>query len=301
MGKITEINSILKSINNHPLAGKHRLKAYRKFIFWQLWNVFNSKEKKVSFTNKTILVAKKSMKGATGNIYLGLHEFADMGFLLHFLRKKDVFLDIGANIGSYMILASGHVGSRSIAFEPIPKTFKALQKNIHENGINGLVKAFNIGVGSKKGTLIFTESFDTVNHVLLNAESDSHVNKIEIPVITIDEILSGNEVPALVKIDVEGFETEVLKGMESTLSNSILKAIIIELNGSGGRYNFDERKIHEQLINYGFNSFEYDPLTRKLKAINNPGPFNTLYLRDMKFIDDRISSGDKVSIFSEIF
>lgn len=301
MGLLKEIKIVTKAISTHPLGRRHPVKAYRKFLFWQLWNIVNTKEKIVPFTSKTILVAKKSMKGATGNIYLGLHEFADMGFLLHFLRKEDMFLDIGSNIGSYMILASGHVGARTIAFEPIPRTFRALQKNINENRIDILVKALNVGVGAKKGTLIFTESFDTVNHVLSKAESNSYGNNIEVPVITIDETISGNEVPALVKIDVEGFETEVLKGMESTLSNRVLKAIIIELNGSGGRYDFDEREIHTQLLDYGFNSFEYDPLTRKLHAISKPGPFNTLYLRDLEFINDRILSADKVSIFSESF
>jgi len=43
----------------------------------------------------------------------------DMGFLLHFLRKDDLFLDVGANIGSYTVLAGGAVGAKSISFEPV--------------------------------------------------------------------------------------------------------------------------------------------------------------------------------------
>ena len=89
--------------------------------------------------------------------------------------------------------------------------------------------------------------------------------------------------------------------MNETLSNPTLKAIVIELNGSGGRYGYDEKLIHELLINFGFNSFEYDPFNRKFKTLTTPGPFNTLYLRDIDFIEDRILTADKISIFSELF
>lgn len=301
MSKIKEVKAILKSIHNHPLAGKHWLKAYWKFLYWQLINRIDPGEKKVAFTNRTCLMAKKSMKGATGNIYLGLHEFSDMGFLLHFLRKEDMFFDIGANVGSYMVLASGHVGARTIAFEPIPSTFNTLRKNIQINKIDSLVKGLNVGVGSKSETLIFTESFDTVNHVVSESESISQENSIVIPVVAIDEIACKNKLPALIKIDVEGYEMEVLKGMKSTLGNGTLKAIIIELNGSGGRYGYDESLIHEMLLTAGFNAFEYDPFTKELKSIGAHGTFNTLYLRDIQFIKKRILKADKISLFSESF
>ena len=55
------------------------------------------------------------MTGATQNIYCGLQEFEEMAFLLHFLRKDDLPLDIGANIGSYTILAASSVGARTMA------------------------------------------------------------------------------------------------------------------------------------------------------------------------------------------
>ena len=70
------------------------------------------------------------MTGATGNIYAGLHEFADMAFTLHFLRPDDLFMDVGANVGSYTLLASGVCKARTISFEPYPETMAALRRNI---------------------------------------------------------------------------------------------------------------------------------------------------------------------------
>ncbi len=82
----------------------------------------------VHWIGGTRLAARRGMTGLTGNIYAGLHEFADMAFLLHFLRPSDLFADVGANVGSYTILASGvvrcptvaqHVNATSISTESL--------------------------------------------------------------------------------------------------------------------------------------------------------------------------------------
>nr|WP_316806871.1 FkbM family methyltransferase [Pedobacter agri] len=97
----------------------------------------------VKFIGNTRFLAKKGLTGVNGNIYTGLHEFHDMGFLLHFLKPEYVFFDIGANVGSYMILASGVGGAKSLSFEPLPETFSILQKNMELNRLDDLVKLEN--------------------------------------------------------------------------------------------------------------------------------------------------------------
>ncbi len=301
MSYIKQIKNIVESINQHPLGAKHKLKAYYKFVTWQIYCLLNGKAKKVNFTDKTFLSVKKGMVGATGNIYTGLHEFNDMGFLLHFLNREDLFLDIGANIGSYTILASGHIGANTIAFEPIPSTYESLVRNVEINNIQSKVKALQVGVGSKNGTLSFTSNLDSVNHVNIQANEESSENIIEVEVVTIDKVLINDREPSLIKIDVEGFETEVLKGMDATLRNSTLKAVLIELNGSGERYGYDESMIHELFISYGFKACEYNPFKRKITLLKTYGIFNTLYLRDFDFVEKRILNAEKVMLFSESF
>lgn len=132
-----------------------------------------------------MLVVKRGMTGATGNLYAGLHDFEDMSFLLHLLRKNDVFMDVGSNIGSYTILASGGIGCDSIAVEPIPSTFNNLKDNIAINGIQDRTKVLNIGLGSANSTLLFANTRDTVNHVAVDGEKDT----TKVPVRMLDEIL----------------------------------------------------------------------------------------------------------------
>jgi len=63
--------------------------------------------------NGSRFLVKNGEPGLTGNIYTGVHEFSEMGYLPHILRPEDMFFDIGANVGSYMILASSAVGART--------------------------------------------------------------------------------------------------------------------------------------------------------------------------------------------
>jgi FkbM family methyltransferase len=243
---------------------------------------------------------KKRDDRATGNIYTGLHEFSDMGFLLHFLRKDDRFADVGANVGTYTVLAAGVIGANCIAVEPLPQTFGALQRNISINHIESIVEALNIGLGAEKGKLFFTKDFDTENHIVLN-NAGRKGELIEIPIDCLDNIIASDKIPALIKIDVEGFEQDVINGALTILERNELKAIIIELNGSGARYGYSEEAIHRQLLSYGFCPFIYEPFEKKLTAINGFGAHNTIYIRDFDFVHARVTKAPRMKIFSEYF
>lgn len=300
MSIFKELRIIFSAINKHPLARKHKIRSYFKFFKWQFLQIIFPGIRKVRFIGDTYLLASKGMTGATGNIYCGLHEFDDMGFLLHFLRNEDTFIDIGANIGSYTILSSGVCGAKTISFEPAPNTFIHLRNNIKINGIEDLVSLQNEALGATEGKLNFTSDLDTVNHVLSKHEISDR-KAIEVDVSTLDIRLKNNNSSMLVKIDAEGFETEVLNGMEMTLKNKLLKAIIIELNGSGLRYGYDDQSIHEKLIANGFLPYRYNPFNRKLSPLSTFLETNTIYIRDYPFVEKRIASAKYVSVFSEIF
>src|SRR5579872_5299340 len=277
--------SILKFITNHPLNRDHKLRAILRFFRWQLNTRLNPYPIIYSFTDRALLIIRKGMSGATGNLYCGLHEFHDMGFLLHFLRPSDLFIDIGANIGSYTVLAGAHVGAQTISVEPVPSTFAHLTRNV---AINGLTNAqpLNIALGAQKGFVEFTTNLDSMNHVATAADT----NKIKVAISTLDDILQGHPTPALLKIDVEGFETEVINGAKNTLAAPGLKAIIIELNDSGKRYGYDDSRIHDTFLAAGFEPHLYNPFRRTLTKAATFGAHNTIYIRDFNYVYDRLQT-----------
>ena len=106
-----------------------------------------------------------------------------MSFLLHLLRNTDTFFDVGANVGSYTILASGVCGARSLSFEPVPATFEILKKNIFLNHLQQKIKAIPAGVGHEKGFLHFSSDQDTTNHVI--AVSETVTDTITVPIVSL--------------------------------------------------------------------------------------------------------------------
>lgn len=287
MGKLSEMRSLYSYWKKHPIASKDMNTTVKTFIKWQLATSILKKPVVWSWLKDTRLVVEKGMTGATMNLYCGLHEFYDMSLLLHFLRKEDVFVDIGANIGSYTILASGVVGAKSIAIEPIPSTFKRLRDNITINYLEERTELLCCGVGQKDGAFIdFIADQDTTNRVAPEGYKGS-VEKI--PIHSLDNILGQREKGIFWKIDVEGYEEETLLGALNALRDQELRVILIETTN---------KSIVACLQEHGFYEYNYDPFTRQLMKIDPKGRkgHNSLYVRDIEFVKKRCEEGTKIEV-----
>jgi FkbM family methyltransferase len=287
--------SVLKFITNHPVNQGQKLDSVIRFAKWQISSRLAPGAIVYDWINGSRFLVRNGETGLTGNIYTGLHEFVDMGYLLHVLRAEDTFVDIGANVGSYTILACSAIGASGYAFEPIPSTYGRLVENIRLNNIEERVRALNFGLAQHEGTTHFTSDLDTVNHVV--AENEKSADSIEVKITTLDVATIGIS-PGLIKIDVEGYETPVLEGAVQTLMNNSLHSVIMELNGSGGRYGFDESRILSMMLDIGFKTFSYDPLSRQLINLydKNHSTGNTLFIRNEALVRERIRSAPKFSV-----
>lgn len=270
--------NIIKFIYNHPLNKNNKIGAIVKFFLWQmsskLWRgsfVFN-------WINNSKLIVSNGMTGATGNIYVGLMEYEDMSFLLHYIQKDDLFYDIGANVGVYTILASQVKKAKTISIEPLPLTYEKLLDNIQINRLTNVVSK-NIGLSFEQSKLYFTTNKDTMNSVAL----DSDINKQEINVDTLDNLSMKYGIPKMIKIDVEGYETNVLKGAIDVLEDDALEVVILELNGSGKKFGFNDDDIHRNLFNFGFKPYSYNPFERKIIKLDSYGFHNTIYIKSQVF------------------
>ena len=288
-GNLMSLVQSIWFIANHPINRNQKLASIARFARWQIGSRLVPGKVVYEWINGCKFIVGRGETGLTGNIYTGLHEFPDMGFLLHVLRPEDIFVDIGANVGSYTLLASAAVGARSFAYEPIPGTFNKLLDNVRLNRIEHRVQAFNIGLAQQDGTILFTSDLNTVNHAV--AQGEPSAGSIEVQVRTLDHALAGQGAH-IIKIDVEGYETPVLEGARETIHNPALHAVIMELNGSGNRYGFDESRLLATLLAAGFKTFSYNPLTRQLKSLEgkNLHEGNTLFIRDEAWVQARLAA-----------
>lgn len=290
--------NVLNFITTHPINSQNKFKAIIRYVKWQIGSRLVSGDHVYDWVNNSKFLVRTGETGLTGNIYTGLHEFPDMGFLLHVLRDTDLFIDVGANVGSYTILACSAIGSKGYSFEPIPTTYKRLMENIRLNHIEDRVNCLKIGIGRDAGSIIFTNDMDTVNHVLTDGEH--HDDIISVNISTLDDVLK-DESPSLIKIDVEGYETLVLEGAITTLEKQSLHSVIMELNGSGNRYGFDESLIMDMMYNLGFRTYSYDPFNRTLINLNGKNLYsgNTLFVRNEKYVLDRLKNAPVFEIFDK--
>ena len=294
-----KIITISKFIWSHPLASKNRVKAFKKFIGWQVAQKINRMPMVYSLVEDSVLLIEKGMTGATGNIYTGLLEFSDMAFVLHALKSNDLFADLGANIGVYTILAAKNVGATVFAVEPIPTTFNHLSNNIFLNKITDQVKVFQNGIGQENGVLRFTNSMDSTNHVILKDDGVQKEESVEVFVKKIDDIFADN-IPVIMKMDIEGFEWPALNGARKTLASSEFKALIIELNGCCEAFGFSDSDIHNLLLSYKFKPYSYDPFLRVFTLLDSYGVFNTIYLKDLEWAKNRVTSSKKYTILDQV-
>lgn len=292
---MTLINTA-KLILRHPVNQDCRPQAIKRYVTWQIGSRFLKKPVVWDWINGAKFLVKTGEVGLTGNIYNGLHEFEDMSFVLHALKPEDLFVDVGANAGSYTILACASIGANVIAFEPSSETFKRLESNAKINNLGKKLRLVKSALGSKKGVVKFSKSLDSQNCVLSQDVKESE----SVNVTTLDVFLNG-ECPFIIKVDVEGYEMEVLEGAKNTLSNPNLNAVIVEINGNLSNYGFKENDILKKMNSYGFKPYSYSPKDRLLTQLNgrNLKCVNTIFIRDEKTVNTRIKESKGFSIYNK--
>ena len=182
--------------------------------------------------------------------------FYELDYLNHICTIKNgiitnavqdgLVLDIGANIGNHTIFFLTQKARKVISFEPVKDTFDILKKNIEINNFQNKVNLFNVGVGKTKGKAIL-KYYNSKNIGMSQLSSDQNG---DIPIVSIDE-LNIEEKINFIKIDVEGFESDVIKGMTESLKRN-KPLIMIEIRN----YLFAE--INDILQSIGYNHITID-------------------------------------------
>lgn len=256
---------------NHPLNRNHKFRTFMTIPWWMVNKFFIHIPCIISLTSniKCICYPQKSLYG-TLVLYTKLPEYGEMMMLLKLLKEDDIFIDVGANIGVYSLLAASKISrGRIFAFEPSMHSLPRLYENISINNLTNIIQVSEKVVSDRVGYQYFNISnMSDYNHIAYLKEEDVG---IKIPSISLDKFISEKKLSQikLIKIDVEGVEFLVLKGLQKNLAAKKVDILIVEITEwTSNRFGFSPEQVFNYLKNYGFILYYFDH-TYKLRRFNN--------------------------------
>lgn len=174
----------------------------------------------------------------------GVYEIGTCDVARSVLREGDVFVDAGAHIGWLSLAAAAFVGERGrvIAFEPAAESFRILEKNVALNGLGNVV-AVPEALGARLGDGDLFHPLPPDRALASLAEPARWAARETVAIVTLDAYLAtaGIARVAMLKVDVEGWEPQILAGAEALLAREDGPAVSVEVDGrdSAGIQVFD--------------------------------------------------------------
>jgi len=165
----------------------------------------------------------------------GIREELNIADVRRELKKGDVAVDIGANIGYYALFEAQLVGSEGkvYAIEPVPANVELLRKNIEANGYSNM-EVYQFAIGDNHGFqplyLSKHRNRPTFKDVTGTTKQRWLKGQIDVEVVTLDDFLADKLYPDAIRMDVEGYEYQIIRGMKNTLQRRLPLKLFIEFH-----------------------------------------------------------------------
>ncbi|MGB2890329.1 MAG: FkbM family methyltransferase, partial [Candidatus Acidiferrales bacterium] len=204
-----------------------------------------------------------------------IYETAVTEALWRLVKPGDSVVDGGANIGYMTSILAVRVGERGkvYCFEPHPEVFRDLQQNVRTWETNkqcGSFLLYQIALGAREGVeaLRVPEFFSTNRGVSWIETGNTHGEgqNLQVRVLALDEVIPEHETIGVVKLDVQGYELAVLKGMERILRDRRVRHVVFE------ELEDFPAATHEFLREMGYANYGIEPHFRGIRCIRDAQP-----------------------------
>lgn len=235
-------------------------KGLTKYVFIRKikeYSLINLQTDYAEIFGNRVFLGKKGL--AMSISHYGKYEETEAKIMEQKISKGDIVIDAGANIGLHTLNMAKIVGKtgKVFAFEPEITNFGILKKNIKLNNYTNIF-AEHKAVGEKDGIATLYRSNHPGMHKI-DSKPQHSKDKLNVDIISLDNFFNKNHIQPkidFIKIDVEGFELSVLKGMKNILKNNKNIKILLELS---------HNKLHEEDLEY---NSKYEELLDFLESFN---------------------------------
>jgi FkbM family methyltransferase len=149
------------------------------------------------------------------------------------LQEGDIVVDIGANVGYYALLEAKIIGEkgRVYAIEPIPETIELLKENVKLNNYSN-IEIYQLAIGDKTriASMYVGKWLNRSRMKEIDIKSDVISHEISTQVSTLDDFLEKKPYPDIIRMDVEAYEYQIIKGMKRTLERKLPLKLFMEFH-----------------------------------------------------------------------
>ena len=254
----------LAYIWRHPANRGRRVRSLARAALWQAHKRLGGRHWDVPLPGGRVVRGYPHVHSTGPLVYAGLYDWAEMRFLLRYLRPGDGFLDVGGNVGVYSLLASAVLGEGEIhVFEPAPESLAILEENLRLNALAN-ARIHPLAAGEREGAVRLTRGLESMNRVLrARGEAEASASH-EVRQAALDGEV-GHVPFALGKMDVEGAELPALRGAERMLAARNPPVWILEVGDAGRAFGYGPEDLAAHLRARGYGLASYDPDANRLR------------------------------------
>lgn len=289
MSFVRNILDWLREIGRAPGVSKSRLRALLRALRWKAGITVGYRRALLTI-GPARFYCYPGYASASGLVCYGFLEWDETAFTVRFLREGDLFLDIGANIGTFSVVAGAFVpGIKIISVEPGDEARGLLIENLSLSGLSTDSVSEKV-VGETVGEVRFTVGLDVLNAIA----TDDSAETVTLEQTTVDE-LAGGQALSLMKVDVEGVELSVFKGAAEQLALRPGPVILFEINGFCQKYGVEPAEIIDFLAAAGYRVYEYNGVAGELTEYTDrgiPPSHNLVATTDIDMVRQRLDSAE---------
>jgi len=165
----------------------------------------------------------------------GIRERISVEVVTKEVKSGDIVVDIGANIGYYVLIEAKRTGNKGkiYAIEPVPSNIELLRKNIEINGLSN-VEVSQLAIGDTNEFhpmyLFSQRNLGMLTDVAGTSKEKLVTERIEVKVTTLDDFLKDKPYPNVIRMDVEGYEYQIIRGMKNILERNLPLTLFIDFH-----------------------------------------------------------------------
>jgi FkbM family methyltransferase len=248
----------LKALFSTPYNKRRPFFAFLRLLRWKWIRLFKLSNVRYRLWGNKFMYLNHDSFQSMWIMYNYIVDWEEFNLIAKLVKQGDIVADIGANMGFYSIWMSKFTcGDAAIhSFEPDEKNFQRLTKNIETNNLEKIIKANNEAAGAFEGETFFTKGLDGENHIATGQTSAT----VKIKITTLDSYCRLHKLNHLryCKVDVEGFELDVLKGAAYLLSEKKIDVLQLEINATMQNSTYNATQLLAFVKEHGYSLCGYN-------------------------------------------